>query len=113
MKKLILLLILFGQYAVSTAQTSPQVSHLKIIILSTMLALEGIGDWGFGALIECDSNRILFDTGGRKFVVRHNAKELHIDLSTVPTVVLSHGHPDHTAGWLALRQDLLNTNKMP
>lgn len=111
MKKFILLSTLLGLYAISHAQTQHQVSHLKITILSTMLAQEGVGDWGFGALIECDSNRILFDTGGREFVVRDNAKEMHIDLSKVPTVVLSHGHPDHTAGWLALRQGLLHTNK--
>jgi 7,8-dihydropterin-6-yl-methyl-4-(beta-D-ribofuranosyl)aminobenzene 5'-phosphate synthase len=86
------------------------VGHLKITILSTMLAQEGIGDWGFGALIECDNSQILFDTGGREFVVRDNARELHIDLSKVPVVVLSHGHPDHTAGWLSLRQELLNIN---
>jgi hypothetical protein len=59
MKKVILLLILFGQYSVSTAQIRRQVSRLKITIRSTMLAQDGIGDWGFGALIECDSNRIL------------------------------------------------------
>ena len=76
-----------------------------------MLAQEGVGDWGFGALVECDSTRILFDSGGRKYVVRDNAKELHIDLSKVRTVVLSHGHPDHTAGWLTLRQGLSKGNK--
>lgn len=111
MRKIILLILLLGLPAIPYAQTSRQVTHLKITILSTMLAQEGIGDWGFGALIECDSSMILFDTGGRKFVVRDNAKELHIDLSKVPTVVLSHGHPDHTAGWLSLRQELLNVNK--
>jgi len=111
MKKFSLIVALISLYTVTRAQTPHQVSHLKITILSTMLAQEGVGDWGFGALIECDSSRILFDTGGREFVVHDNAKELHIDLSRVPTVVLSHGHPDHTAGWLSLRQGLVGTNK--
>jgi 7,8-dihydropterin-6-yl-methyl-4-(beta-D-ribofuranosyl)aminobenzene 5'-phosphate synthase len=105
MKKLVILFALLFTYSVPRAQTiAPhQVSHLKITILSTMLAQEGVGDWGFGALVECDSTSILFDSGGRKYVVRDNAKELHIDLSKVHTVVLSHGHSYHTAGWLTLR----------
>jgi 7,8-dihydropterin-6-yl-methyl-4-(beta-D-ribofuranosyl)aminobenzene 5'-phosphate synthase len=111
MKKILFFIMLSNLYMELGAQTSHTVSHLKITILSTMLAQEGVGDWGFGALIECDSSRILFDTGGRECTVRDNAKELNIDLSKVSTVVLSHGHPDHTAGWLALRKDLVSTNK--
>lgn len=113
MKKLLLLLaicclctVLYGQPV-----QSHQVGKLKITILSTMLAQEGLGDWGFGALIECDSTRILFDTGGRDNIVRDNAKELHLNLSNIPVVVLSHGHPDHTAGWLPLRQEMYAQNK--
>src|ERR1700761_1689813 len=99
MKKLIILTSLLITWCVSRGQTTVphQVSHLRITILSTMLAQEGVGDWGFGALVEWDSTSILFDSGGRKYVVRDNAKELHIDLSNAHTVVLSHGHPDHTA----------------
>src|SRR5436190_23436739 len=111
MKKVILFTAWLGIYATLNAQTpAHQVRHLKITILSTLLAQEGIGDWGFGALIECDSTRILFDTGGRPYVVRDNAKELDIDLSKVPIVVLSHGHPDHTAGWRTLREGLVVAN---
>ncbi len=76
-----------------------------------MLAQEGLGDWGFSALVECDSTRILFDTGGRDSIVRGNAAELHIDLSGIPIVVLSHGHRDHTAGWLSLRKEMMAANK--
>lgn len=111
MKKVLFFIVLLNLYMELGAQTLHPVSHLKITILSTMLAQEGVGDWGFGALIECDSGRILFDTGGREYTVRDNAKELNIDLSKVSTVVLSHGHPDHTAGWLSLRKGLLGTNK--
>ena len=112
MKKLILFIVFATTFTVLQAQTpSHQVGNLKITILSTMLAQEGVGDWGFGALVECDANQILFDSGGRKFVVRDNAKELGIDLSKVPTIVLSHGHPDHTAGWLPLRRELASVNK--
>src|SRR5260370_608435 len=43
------------------------VHSLKITILSTMLADEGIGEWGFAALVETDGHRILFDTGAPPF----------------------------------------------
>ena len=40
-----------------------EVKTLKITILSTMLADDGIGEWGFSALVESDGRKILFDTG--------------------------------------------------
>ncbi len=82
------------------------VDNLKVTILSSMLAQEGIGEWGFSALIEVDNNKILFDAGSRKTTVLENAKELNIDLSKVPTLVLSHWHDDHTTGWLPLRNTM-------
>ena len=78
---------------------------LKIQILSTMLADDGIGEWGFAALVEADGQRILFDTGAPPNTVLENARELKIDLAQVPEVVLSHNHSDHTGGLLTLRKD--------
>lgn len=86
------------------------VKHLKITILSTMLSQKGIGEWGFSALVEADSIKILFDAGARKTTVLENCKELNIDLSNVPTVVLSHNHGDHTVGWLPLRHAMKAVN---
>jgi len=83
-----------------------QVASLKITILSTMLAEEGMGEWGFSALVEADGRRVLFDTGLRPETVLQNARELGIDLSNVTDVVLSHHHGDHTGGLLALRREL-------
>ena len=90
--------------------TAPQVKTLHITILSTMLADEGIGEWGFSALIDADGHRILFDTGNRPETVLANARELGIDLSTVTDVVLSHHHGDHTGGLLTLRRALAKVN---
>lgn len=84
------------------------VKQLKITILSTMLSQRGIGEWGFSALIEADSTKILFDAGGREKTVLENCKELNIDLSSVPTMILSHYHSDHTIGWLPLRNTMKN-----
>lgn len=80
------------------------VAHAKITILSTMLAdTKGKGEWGFAALIETDSTRILFDTGKYDDVVFQNAKELGVDLSRIPALILSHNHLDHTGGAMTLR----------
>jgi 7,8-dihydropterin-6-yl-methyl-4-(beta-D-ribofuranosyl)aminobenzene 5'-phosphate synthase len=83
-----------------------KVASLKVTILSTMLAEEGMGEWGFSALVEADGRRILFDTGLHPETVLQNARELGIDLSRVTDVVLSHHHEDHTGGLLALRREL-------
>jgi 7,8-dihydropterin-6-yl-methyl-4-(beta-D-ribofuranosyl)aminobenzene 5'-phosphate synthase len=83
-----------------------RVKSLKVTILSTMLAEEGMGEWGFAALVEADGRRILFDTGLRPETVLQNARELGIDLSSVTDVVLSHHHGDHTGGLLTLRREL-------
>lgn len=83
-----------------------KVASLKITILSTMLADQGMGEWGFSALVEFDGRRILFDTGLRPETVLQNARDLGIDLSGVTDVVLSHHHGDHTGGLLELRREL-------
>ena len=83
-----------------------RVHALKIQILSTMLADQGIGEWGFGAIVEVDGHRILFDTGARPTTVLQNARELKVDLTQVPEVVLSHNHSDHSGGLLTLRKDV-------
>ena len=92
--------------AAASADTTPRVHALRIQILSTMLSDEGIGEWGFAALVEADGHRILFDTGLRPTTVLDNALALRLDLAQVPEVVLSHNHSDHTGGLLALRRAL-------
>ncbi len=87
-----------------------QVKHLKVTILSTMLADEGIGEWGFAALLEVDGQKILIDTGGRSQTVFQNAREMKIDLSQVRDVVLTHFHDDHTGGLMTLRNEMKKRN---
>ena len=85
-----------------------RVKSLKITLLSTMLADgDELGEWGFSALVEADGHRILFDTGAHHDVVLRNAATLKIDLATVPDVVLSHSHSDHTGGFLPLRESMM------
>jgi 7,8-dihydropterin-6-yl-methyl-4-(beta-D-ribofuranosyl)aminobenzene 5'-phosphate synthase len=56
-----------------------------------------LGEHGFAALIERDGRSMLFDTG-QGHTLAHNAQALQKDLTRVDTVVLSHGHYDHTGG---------------
>jgi 7,8-dihydropterin-6-yl-methyl-4-(beta-D-ribofuranosyl)aminobenzene 5'-phosphate synthase len=112
-------LILIGGGTSTLAQSPPtspsagppaEVRSLKVTILSTMLADQGIGEWGFAALVEADGKKILFDTGARPGTVLENAKELHVDLSDVPDVILSHFHEDHTTGLMTLRGEFAKSN---
>jgi len=75
-----------------------------------MLADDGIGEWGFSALVEADGHKFLFDTGAHPNTVLENAKELKIDLSDVQDVILSHFHDDHTTGLMTLRREFARKN---
>lgn len=52
---------------------------------------------GLSFYIETENHKLLVDTGATDMSLR-NAKKLGIDLSKVDTVVLSHGHYDHSGG---------------
>ena len=92
------------------AKPERRVRSLRILVLSTMLADAGIGEWGFAALVEVDGRRILFDTGAHPDTVLKNARELGIDLASIQEVILSHNHADHTGGLLHLRRELAKEN---
>ena len=56
-----------------------------------------IAEHGLSVYIETRKHRLLLDTGQSDAVVK-NAEVLGVDLSLVDTVVLSHGHYDHSGG---------------
>jgi len=71
-------------------------NKLKITILVDNHAQEGLtSEHGFSALIEINDQRILFDTGQQEVLFR-NAKKLGVDLTNLNSLILSHGHYDHT-----------------
>jgi len=90
--------------------SATRVKQLRITILSTMLAEEGLGEWGFAALVDVDGKRMLYDTGAHSDIVLNNARELKIDLSGIQEIVLSHNHDDHAGGIIRLRTELMKTN---
>jgi 7,8-dihydropterin-6-yl-methyl-4-(beta-D-ribofuranosyl)aminobenzene 5'-phosphate synthase len=92
--------------------TQHQIRQFKITILSTMLVGDtiGIGEWGFAALVDVDGHRVLVDTGAYPDTVIRNARDLHIDLSDVQEVILTHSHWDHVGGLLSLRRAMMKDN---
>lgn len=95
----------------AAAGSEKRVRSLRVVVLSTMLADAGIGEWGFAALVEGDGHRILFDTGAYPDTVRGNARKLGIDLADIQDVILSHFHGDHTGGLLTLRREFVTKNR--
>jgi len=106
-------LLLFAALPATAQSTDPPVSTMKVTVLSTMLvgnAREGVGEWGFAAVLEVDGRRWLVDTGARPETVLKNAQELKVDLSTITDLVITHNHDDHTGGLLTLRREMAKKN---
>ena len=97
------------------AGDEPPVRDLRITMLSTNMAgnpgMSGMGEWGFGALVEVDGKRWLFDTGHRADTVLNNAAELDLSLEEITDVILSHNHGDHRR--LAQRRDAVLLDAAP
>src|SRR5919108_5538090 len=111
MNRRLAFLVVAGAILAATASPHEKAARVgpgrdaRVLVLSTMLAEEGLGEWGFAALVEADGHRILFDTGLGEDVVLRNARTLGVDLATVPDVVISHNHRDHTGGLVTLRRE--------
>ena len=84
------------------------------------LTVEGIGpdslraEHGFSALIEVEVDgthrRVLFDTGVSEHGAVENMRRLEADAKEIETIVLSHGHYDHTLGLHGLAAELGRRN---
>jgi len=97
-------LILFSAAMCAIAQTH-RAQAVDVKILSTMLTdRDGVGEWGFSALVVVDGHRILFDTGARPDTVLINTRAMNVDLNNVPEVILTHNHGDHTGGLITLKK---------
>ena len=104
-------LVLISFFPLSAQVKLNTVKNLKVTVLSTMLTdFNGIGEWGFCALVEVDGKKILFDTGARPETVLNNIRELEVDLTDVTEVFISHNHQDHTGGLNTLKKALSTAN---
>lgn len=70
---------------------------VTVLLENTTCTPNLTAEHGLSLYIETDHRRILFDMGQTDLFVR-NADTLGIDLSTVDTAILSHGHYDHGGG---------------
>ncbi len=77
---------------------------------NVMLSSRLRGEHGISFLIERGTASVLFDTGQSFEVLSHNARVLEKDLSSITSLMLSHGHYDHTGGLLSL---LAETGPVP
>lgn len=67
------------------------------ILVDNKISSSLLSEHGFSVLIESNHRKILLDTG-QGDVLEANARALNVDLSKTDTLVLSHGHYDHTGG---------------
>ena len=71
--------------------------RITVLADDSVTARAARGEHGLCFHIETGDRHILFDTG-QGLVLADNARALGIDLGAVDTLVLSHGHYDHTGG---------------
>lgn len=77
-------------------------SYTIRMLVENESSVEGVGaEHGLSLLIESGTESLLFDTGASDLLIR-NAARLGVDLSSVGTVVISHGHYDHAGGLPAI-----------
>jgi len=68
---------------------------ITILAENTALTRNVLGEHGLAFWLESQEHRLLFDTGQGR-ILTDNAQALGVDLHAVNTIVLSHGHYDHT-----------------
>ena len=70
--------------------------NVEITILSDNRSIDPFeNEHGFSIVVKTDDKKILFDTG-QFDALFNNAQKLGIEISNIDTVVLSHGHYDHS-----------------
>ena len=77
---------------------------IQVLVENTVTDKGLLSEHGLSYLIKTKDRSLLFDTG-QGMVLAHNASALGVDLKQVDTIILSHGHYDHTGGLCFFRQN--------
>lgn len=71
--------------------------RLVVMVENTAAGRGVLGEHGLSFLLEIGQQRLLVDTG-QGMALCHNALKLDVNLAQIDTLVLSHGHYDHSGG---------------
>jgi len=71
---------------------------VTIIYDNTTSRVDLEADWGFSALVESKTRKILFDTGADGRILLSNMQRLKINPKGIKDIFISHLHWDHTGG---------------
>jgi 7,8-dihydropterin-6-yl-methyl-4-(beta-D-ribofuranosyl)aminobenzene 5'-phosphate synthase len=80
--------------------------QITVVVENTARKPGLLAEHGLSFLIEVNGEKVLFDTG-QGLALKHNAEIMDLRLGEVKTVVLSHGHYDHSGG-LATALSMMN-----
>lgn len=71
--------------------------NIKVLAENTAISDEYSFEHGLSLYIETLNHKILFDTG-QSDLFYENAMKMNVDLTSIDTVIISHGHYDHGGG---------------
>jgi 7,8-dihydropterin-6-yl-methyl-4-(beta-D-ribofuranosyl)aminobenzene 5'-phosphate synthase len=101
---------LMDNYVDVLLRNSAGVTRPPLAIGGTIPADTTLAEHGLSLLVTVTAgektHQILFDCGYSKVGVPHNVKMLGIDLGNIETIVLSHGHMDHTGALYPIVESL-------
>ncbi len=70
---------------------------VTVLIENTVNSKGLLAEHGLSFYIQKDGKNFIFDTG-QGLGLRNNCRQMRVDLENVSSVILSHGHYDHTGG---------------
>lgn len=71
---------------------------IRLVVENTARGRGTLGEHGLSFYLQTSSGSVLFDTGQTAATLSHNAEHFGIALDSLKSVVISHGHYDHTGG---------------
>ena len=106
------ILTLQDNYIDLTATDNSEVVQRALPLKDGQFRRSILSEHGFSALVRTTTHgktrTLLFDTGFSEIGAAYNATALGVDLSAVEAIALSHGHMDHTGGFVTMTAAIPN-----